>query len=65
MAASMNDYTSPRPFEAEGARVALVTCRTCGAAVLLDPADKDEGVNSVQLHSAWHEKNDRGSEGRQ
>lgn len=46
-------YTKVRAVLAEGARVALVTCKRCGAALLLDPADK---VNVVKLHDDWHKK---------
>lgn len=36
---------------AEGARVAVVTCRICGGAILLDP--RDEWANTGR-HLAWH-----------
>jgi hypothetical protein len=44
--------TVPRAVAAEGARVALTTCRLCGAAILLDPADD---FDPVQHHRDWHE----------
>ena len=36
---------------AEGARVGVVTCKTCGACVLLDPRDS---VNWARKHTEWH-----------
>jgi transcription elongation factor Elf1 len=38
-------------FEAEGARAGLVTCEICGAAILLDPREKN---NRVEQHLNWH-----------
>lgn len=50
------DFWPPRPWAAEGARVALVTCSLCGAALLLDPADEREGRPSpLDLHREFHE----------
>lgn len=43
--------TAARAFEAEGARIALCSCRICGAALVLDPGD-DESV--IERHVAWH-----------
>lgn len=43
--------TGVRPFAAEGARVGLVTCLRCGAAILLDPSD---AIDPVAVHRAWH-----------
>ena len=40
-------------LHAEGARVAVVTCRLCGAAVLIDPREK---VDPVKLHSDFHDR---------
>lgn len=45
-------FTPYRPFVAEGARVALVSCHICGAAVFLDP---DESVAMDMVHRQWHE----------
>lgn len=39
--------------QAEGARVGIVTCPTCGAAVLLHPRDDPP---SDELHAAWHKR---------
>lgn len=48
--------TSARAWAAEGARVAIVSCRRCGAALLLDPGDEEP---VVELHVAWHLDLDR------
>jgi hypothetical protein len=45
------DYTRAAMVSAEGARVGLITCRVCGAAVLVDPRDK---FDATLRHSAWH-----------
>lgn len=37
---------------AEGARIALCTCRACGATVLLDPRD---AANPLRAHAEWHD----------
>jgi transcription elongation factor Elf1 len=36
---------------AEGARIGIVTCMICGAAILIDPRDER---SAVALHSEWH-----------
>lgn len=46
-----DQVTGVRSFAAEGARVGIVTCKVCGAAILLDPADD---FDSVALHREWH-----------
>jgi hypothetical protein len=43
--------TGARAFEAEGARIALCSCRICGAALVLDPGDTE---SVIELHVAWH-----------
>jgi hypothetical protein len=43
--------TAARAFMAEGARIALCSCRICGAALVLDPGDQE---SVVELHVAWH-----------
>lgn len=48
-------YAAATAWEAEGARVALVTCRRCGAAVLIDPRDVASERGTV-LHDAWHDR---------
>lgn len=45
------NYESPTAWAAEGARVGLATCETCGAAILLDPRDT---FDHLKAHSAWH-----------
>jgi hypothetical protein len=52
------EYTSTRAWSAEGARVGLVTCRRCGAALLIDPADD---FDVIQRHDEWHVRNDDGN----
>ncbi len=49
----MNGYSYATIIAAEGARVAIVTCLTCGAALLVDPRDE---VGSAELHNEWHEQ---------
>jgi hypothetical protein len=50
-------YTLATQFEAVGAHVGIVTCRQCGAALLLDHRDTD--VDPVSLHTLWHAEHDR------
>ena len=40
-------------WSAEGARVGLVTCRDCGAAIVVDPRDKRP--TPMELHDEWHQ----------
>lgn len=49
-------FTSATVWSAEGARVGLVTCTRCGAAVLLDPRDT---FQPQVRHREWHEENDQ------
>ncbi|MBT2266415.1 hypothetical protein [Rhodococcus erythropolis] len=35
---------------AEGRRIGIMSCLTCGAAILLGTTDEDFGA----IHSAWH-----------
>jgi len=44
-------WTPGRAMHAEGARVGLVTCLRCGAAILLD---KDDEQSALSLHEAFH-----------
>jgi len=46
-------YTLATSWEAHGAIVGIITCRQCGAAILLDPRDKE---SAVDRHTAWHEE---------
>lgn len=43
-------------WAAEGARVGIVTCLRCGAAILLDP--RESSVDALSVHRTWHEKGD-------
>lgn len=45
------DTTGARAFAAEGARVGIMTCLECGAALFIDPTDK---VSAIDLHDEWH-----------
>ena len=45
------EFSALRAVQAEGARIGLVTCGECGAALVIDPADK---VSPVAVHSRWH-----------
>ena len=38
-------------FDAEGSRIGIVTCKLCGAALLLDPRDT---VDVIKLHVDFH-----------
>lgn len=42
-------FTAATVVAAEGARVGLVTCSACGAALLLDP-----DVDVLAAHRRWH-----------
>lgn len=56
----MEGYTEATVLAAEGARVALVSCKTCGAVLLLDPRDS---VNVLSLHTDWHSRFDAARKG--
>lgn len=47
------NYTPLRIVAAEGARIGIVICRRCGAAIVLDPLDK---FGADDLHDAWHDE---------
>lgn len=47
--------TGQRVVSAEGARIGFVTCLTCGAAIVLDPADD---FDPISRHTHWHLVND-------
>ncbi len=47
-----DQFTQATMLAAEGARVGIVTCRECGAAILLDPRDT---IDPLLQHRAWHE----------
>lgn len=44
-------FTPWRAVQAEGARIGFVTCRICGATILLDP---DALENVALVHLDWH-----------
>jgi hypothetical protein len=46
------DYTGIRGWSAEGARVGIVTCKRCGAALLIDPGDD---FDVCDLHDVFHD----------
>jgi hypothetical protein len=48
-------YTGARTIVAEGARVGVITCRECGAAIVLDP---DDDFDPAERHADWHRKLD-------
>jgi transcription elongation factor Elf1 len=52
MEADLSGFTGATVIVAEGARVAIVSCETCGAALLLDPR---ETISVIDRHRAWHE----------
>jgi hypothetical protein len=47
------EFSSGTALSAEGARVALVSCERCGAAILLDPRDE---TGRMQQHLQWHQE---------
>lgn len=47
----MNGYEPARAVAAEGARVGLVVCQRCGAALVLDIAVP---FDVMERHTAWH-----------
>lgn len=48
-------FTEAAVVYAEGARIGIVTCKLCGAAILVDDRD---GFNAIKLHKEWHQKID-------
>lgn len=36
-------------------RPMIVSCETCGAAILLDPREEREGIDRSQIHADWHQ----------
>lgn len=47
-------YTKARAVVGEGARIGIITCLDCGAALVLDPNDD---FDVVALHDNWHTTN--------
>ena len=48
---TIEQFTSATAIQAEGARVGIVTCSRCGAAILLDPRDS---FDTLKMHDDWH-----------
>ena len=44
-------FTAATVLVAEGARIGIVTCKECGAAVIIDPRDT---INALRQHHDWH-----------
>lgn len=55
MSALDPDFTGYRAVAAEGARVGFITCKKCGAGLLLDPKDT---FDATALHREWHDRHD-------
>lgn len=49
------EYTGATMVMAEGAHVGFISCRKCGAALILDSRDY---VDVTEIHNEWHEQND-------
>lgn len=47
-------YTDARPLTFGGLTIAFVSCYACGAALLIDPADKAAGLDTTAVHTDWH-----------
>lgn len=52
-------FTLPRALEAEGARIGIITCEKCGAALVLDPDDEFE---VQERHRDWHREQEGADE---
>jgi hypothetical protein len=48
---AVSDYTGYRAVAAEGARIAFVTCKRCGATITLE----ERGLDATEIHDKWHE----------
>lgn len=48
--------TGQRFWTASESKVAIVSCKTCGAALFIDPQDKGR-FDVVEVHSNWHTLN--------
>jgi len=48
-------YTDATAITAEGARIGIVTCCRCGAAILLDPRAE---WSAIEKHDEWHATQD-------
>lgn len=47
-----DDFTPYVAVPAEGIRIAVTTCKTCGAAVQWSGHDE---IDSLEVHLSWHE----------
>lgn len=53
--ATVVEFTLATAIAAEGGRCGIVTCKTCGAALLIDPRDR---LDVERMHTEWHERID-------
>ena len=44
-------FTTATAVPAEGARVGFVSCKLCGATIMLDQRDSED---TIQKHITWH-----------
>jgi len=51
MTESNSDFEPYRELEAVGGRIGLMTCKLCGATIMLE-----DGVNSATRHVEWHKR---------
>jgi hypothetical protein len=49
-------FTPYVAFQAEGARVAITSCKKCGAAILISPPDV---IDTMDTHLTWHADQER------
>lgn len=49
-------FTAAWPISTESGRTGLVTCKTCGAVLILDPK-----IDWLVLHDEWHKRQESGS----
>ncbi len=52
----MVEYTKATVIDTEGARIGIVTCLSCGAAVMLDPRTT---TDAIELHNNKHQNDNR------
>ena len=50
-------FTRATALEAEGTRIGIVTCKECGAAIMLDPRDT---IEPLRQHHEWHKAREEG-----
>jgi len=49
----VSDYTSYHVMAAEGHRIGLMTCKRCGATIVLSDEDPDWAVTHDRWHDRW------------